>query len=196
WSGEMPNLAGLMSPRTTRPAGPTRRASSSVTSPPPQPTSRHDWPAAMPTRSKSDTVLGRMTRASTRRRSRPSTPPRMTYWAVSVTSIDRLDAAGEALDPRQVDPIRIGDAGAVAIGEVRVHSQHDVRAAQQIRSAGVAEAETALAGRGIRGQLDELDALHVVALNQQARREEAREEEDVAGLAAAADEPLHAVADQ
>src|SRR5262249_12529510 len=88
-----------------------------------------------------------------------------------------LDAADEAQGLRQVDAIRVCHAGAVAVRHVRVHGQDDVRAAEQIRAAGIAEANAALALRRIRGQLDELDALDVVALNELARREEAREQE-------------------
>src|SRR6185436_2878104 len=67
----------------------------SVTSPPPQPTSRQRASAAIPTRSNSASVVGARRCARTRSRSRPSTPPRITYvgipasWSiVVVASVD------------------------------------------------------------------------------------------------------------
>ena len=71
------SFASSRSIPTTRPAW-ARRASSSVTSPPPHPTSRRQSAScATPTRSSSSVVLGAMTRATRRSRSRPSGPPRM-----------------------------------------------------------------------------------------------------------------------
>src|SRR5262245_47098479 len=64
---------------TAWPAGPTRRASSRVTAPSPQPTSRQRIPSATPTRDSRASVVGPTTRPSKRSRSAPSTPPRSTY---------------------------------------------------------------------------------------------------------------------
>ena len=62
---------------TTDPVIPTSEARSNVTSPPPQPTSRQRSPAVTPARSRRARVVGRITRASTRSRSRPAMPPRI-----------------------------------------------------------------------------------------------------------------------
>src|SRR5206468_12599655 len=66
----------------------------------------------------------------------------------------------------------------------------------QIGTSGIPEADTTRPLRGIRGQLDELDAGDVVALDELARREIAREEEHSPRRAAAAHEALHTVTDE
>ena len=58
----------------------------------------------------------------------------------------------------------------------------------------IAEAGAALALRGVGGQLDELAAQSIVAIDQQARREEPREQKELLRLSAAANEALRAVA--
>ena len=55
-----------------------RRARPRVTSPPPQPMSRHVMPACIPTRFSSRNVVGHRVRLSNSRRRLPSSPPRMT----------------------------------------------------------------------------------------------------------------------
>ena len=100
-----------------------------------------------------------------------------------------LDAVDERQDTRQINALRIRHAGAIAVGDVRVHGEHDVRAAEHVGTAGIAEAHAAGALRRIRRQLDEFVARGVVALNELARREEADGREDLLRWSAAATNP-------
>src|SRR4029453_1854187 len=105
------------------------------------------------------------------------------------------NAVDEAQDVGQVDALRVGNACAVAVGDVRVHREDGVRTAQYVGTAGIAEAKAAFASTGIGRQLDEFNTLYVVALNQQAGREISREKKNCFRGAPAADESLHAITD-
>ena len=63
--------------------------------------------------------------------------------------------ADEVLDVSQIDAVRVGHAGAVVVGDVRVDGEDDVRAGKQIGPARIAEAYAALALRRVCGELDE-----------------------------------------
>src|SRR3954454_12655499 len=77
---------------------------------------------------------------------RPCAPPLDTA-ARSIRSL-RLSVAEVAVDPGEdrehVDALRVGDALAVGVRDVRVDRQHGVRPAEQIGAAGVAEAGAAV----------------------------------------------------
>ena len=99
-------------------------------------------------------------------------------------------------DIGQIDAVRVGDAGTVAVGHERIDGQDDGRAAQEIRPARIAGADAALSLRRVGGELDEFLALGVVALHQLARREVARSQEHLSGFASAANEALRPVPDE
>src|SRR5579883_1941295 len=80
-------LIWSISTAVTLPAGPTMRASSNATSPPPHPRSRHLIPGAMPTDCNRLSVDGHITRDSKRRRSLPSIPPRMLYRVIAESGL-------------------------------------------------------------------------------------------------------------
>src|SRR5262245_1030227 len=107
------------------------------------------------------------------------------------------EALNERANVRQIDALRVRHAGAVAVRHERIDRHHDARAAQQIGSTRVAEAEAALALGWIRRELDEVAARQVVAGHKLGRRKESREEEHLIRLVhrrpASADESLYAV---
>lgn len=87
WSPSRRAMSSFVLSRSTptaRPVGPATRASSKVTSPPPHPTSRHTEPAGIRTSARRARVDGPMTAERRRSRSRPSTPPRITYLSVPI----------------------------------------------------------------------------------------------------------------
>jgi hypothetical protein len=75
----MASASSSMSTRTARPVGPAARASSRVTCPSPQPTSKHVHPALTPTRERNAAVASAITRAWRARRSASARPPSIAY---------------------------------------------------------------------------------------------------------------------
>src|SRR4051794_13108657 len=55
-----------------------------------------------------------------------------------------LKAVDEGEDVRQIDAVGVGDPGAVPVGDVRVHREHGVGAAENVGTARVTEAHAAL----------------------------------------------------
>ena len=77
------SLTSSMSMPVAWPSGPTRRAISRVTAPPPQPRSRQRMPGPMPRSANSCRVVGAQSRASTASRWNPRSPPAMTYFSMA-----------------------------------------------------------------------------------------------------------------
>src|SRR5215468_2493626 len=128
----------------------------------------------------------------------PGRPPAMVAIGrleLAVSGDDRVD---EVQRRRRVEAVRVPDAVALAVGHERVVGEDDVRPAEKIGTAGVAEAGAAL----VDVVLDERVADRVVAGDQSRRREEPREGvawgrlARAAARAASVDEVLDAVADE